>query len=212
MTQQSQRDVVGNPPILGDPATDTLAAGNLETFSHRGIVQFEALARALGRTKLGWVVSASVAVMVLVVGGGFAANHLLGTSDRTSNAPESSPSETGLTFFGSHGMVSVGGVRLKTTSNHPTSPPGTPSTELDSRYLLDPMIDVPAGASFNVGSHVAGGWVDVYDLSEPAQRLYELDLAASPSMPEESGTYYLEFRTGGCTLLVPIRVVAPEDS
>jgi hypothetical protein len=59
--------------------------------------------------------------------------------------------------------------------------------------------------------------VDAHDLSEPAERLYELDLAASPSMPEEPGTYFLEFTVGGpakggpLTFLVPLRVVAPED-
>lgn len=141
----------------------------------------------------------------------------LGSFDRTAIVPGSSPTETGtvFTFFGPEGMVSMNGVRIKTTSNHPPSPPGTPRGELDYRYVLDPVIDVPAGARFEVGEPGARAWVDAFDLSEPAQRLYEVDLAASPSMPEEPGTYYLEFEigdTGGpLTFLVPIRVVAPEE-
>jgi hypothetical protein len=117
-----------------------------------------------------------------------------------------------------HSSVSVDGVRVETTSNHPASPPGTPITELDPRYVLDPMIAVPAGARIDVGPEVARGWVDVYDLSQPAQRLYELDLGTAPSMPDEPGTYYLEFSVGSpaeegaLTVLVPLRVVAPEDS
>jgi hypothetical protein len=61
--------------------------------------------------------------------------------------------------------------------------------------------------------------VDVHDLSEPAQRLYEIDLSARPSLPESPGTYFLELYTptppnniDGLTSLVPIRVVAPEAS
>jgi hypothetical protein len=144
----------------------------------------------------------------------------LGTLDRTSTAPRGSPTETGpvFTFFGPHGMVSVDGVRVETTSNHPASAPGTPDNELDPRYVVDPMIVMPAGARIDVGPDVARGWVDAYDLSEPAQRLYELDLAASPLMPEKLGTYYLEFAVGSpadggpLTFLVPIRVVPQEES
>jgi hypothetical protein len=86
--------------------------------------------------------------------------------------------------------------------------------ELDYRYVLDPMIDVPAGARFNVGDPAARAWVDAFDLSEPAHRLYEIDLAASPSMPVDPGTYYLELEIGEpsdggpLTFLVPIRVLA----
>jgi hypothetical protein len=157
-----------------------------------------------------------LAVFVAIAVGALA----LGSFDRTSNVPGGPPTETGpvYTFFGPDGMVSVDGVRVETTSNHPASPPGTPITELDPRYVLDPMIAVPAGARIDVGPEVARGWVDVYDLSQPAQRLYELDLGTAPSMPDEPGTYYLEFSVGSpaeegaLTVLVPLRVVAPEDS
>jgi hypothetical protein len=157
-----------------------------------------------------------IAVFVAIVVAAVA----LGSFDRTSNVPGGSPTETSpvFTFFGPDGMVSVDGVRVKTTSAHPTSPPGTPIDELDRRYVLDPMIDVPAGARIDVGPDVASGWVDAHDLSEPTQRLYELDLADSPSMPEEPGAYFLEFDVGDpqdggrLTFLVPIRVVASADS
>ncbi len=48
MTQRSQRDVVGNRPILGDPDIEPLAARSFEAFYHRNIVQLVVLARALG--------------------------------------------------------------------------------------------------------------------------------------------------------------------
>jgi len=165
--------------------------------------------RRLAAAAVGIAVFVAVAVAALAL-----------RSYRTSNVPGSSPTKTStvFTFFGPNGMVSVNGVVVKTTSQHPKSPPGTPITELDSRYVLDPIIDVPAGAPINVGPEVTRGWVDAYDLSEPAQRLYELDLTASPSMPEEPGTYYLEFSVGSpaeggpLTFLVPVRVVASQDS
>ncbi len=159
---------------------------------------------------------AAAGVSIAVIAAIALAALALGSFDRTTNVPGSSPTETGpvFTFFGSAGMVAVDGVRIKTTSQHPSSPPGTPENELDARYVLDPMIDVPAGAPFEVGEPGFRVWVDAFDLSEPAQRLYEVDLAASPSMPQEPGTYYLEFEfppeTGLFSSLVPIRVVAPE--
>lgn len=133
--------------------------------------------------------------------------------------PAAVPSDTGtvFTFFGSDHMVSVDGVPVETTSQHPEMPPGTPITDLDMRYVVRPMIDVPPGATIEVGSDVTRAWVDVHDLSEPAQRLYELNLDASPSMPQEPGTYFLEFfsptppkNVDGLTFLVPVRVVAPD--
>jgi hypothetical protein len=156
-----------------------------------------------------------IAVFVAIVVAAIA----LGSFDRRTNVPGGAPAETApvFTFFGPDGMVSVDGERVKTTSAHPTSPPGTPTDELDLRYLLDPVIDVPAGARIVVGPDVANGWVDAHDLSEPAERLYELDLAASPSMPEDPGTYFLEFSVRSpaernpLTYLVPVRVVAPEN-
>lgn len=148
----------------------------------------------------------------------------LGTIQRSAPVPIAPPSETGpvFTFFGPDGMVSVDGAPVKTTSGHPESPPGTPEHELDYRYLLAPVIEVPAGARIDVVPEGSRGWVDAYDLSQPAQRLYELDLDASPTMPQEPGTYYLELEVafgdlgidegGGFTFLVPIRVVSAEDS
>jgi hypothetical protein len=132
--------------------------------------------------------------------------------------PAAVPSDTGVvvTFFGSDHMVAVNGVPVETTSQHPQMPPGTPMNELDLRYVVRPMIDVPPGSAIDVGTSVTRAWVDVHDLSEPAQRLYELDLDASPSMPGEPGTYYLEFfvtdhpnDVDGLTFLVPVRVVDP---
>jgi hypothetical protein len=132
--------------------------------------------------------------------------------------PAAVPSDTGVvfTFFGSDHMVSVDGVPVETTSQHPKMPPDTPIDELDPRYVVRPMIDVSAGATIEVGPEVSRAWVDVHDLSEPAQRLYELDLDASPSMPNEPGTYFLEFfiatppdYVDGLTSLVPVRVVGP---
>jgi hypothetical protein len=166
------------------------------------------------------VAAAAVGIAVFVAAAAFA----IGAFQRSARVPIAPPIETGpvYTFFGPEGMVSVDGVRVKTTSNHPESPPGTPEDELDYRYLLAPVIEVPAGARFDVVPEGSRGWVDAYDLSEPAQRLYELDLDASPTMPEEPGTYYLEFEVafgnlgidegGGFTFLVPIRVVSPEGS
>jgi len=133
--------------------------------------------------------------------------------------PAAVPSGTGVvfTFFGSDHMVSVDGVPVETTSQHPQMPPGTPITDLDMRYVVRPMIDVPPGSAIDVGTGVTRVWVDVHDLSEPVQRLYELDLDASPSMPQEPGTYFLEFFSAtppdgvdGLTFLVPVRVVAPD--
>jgi hypothetical protein len=144
----------------------------------------------------------------------------LGSFHRTSDVPGGHPTGTGpvFTFFGPNGMVSLDGVRVETTSNHPKQPPGTPENELDMRYVLAPTIAVPAGARIEVGPDVPRAWVDVHDLSEPTHRLYELDLTAAPSMPEQPGTYYLEFAVGApedggpLTMLVPIRVVAQADS
>jgi hypothetical protein len=159
--------------------------------------------------------AAGVAITVCVVVAVIALREL----GAPAREPAAVPSDTGVvfTFFGSDHMVSVDGVPVETTSQHPQMSPGTPLTELDMRYVVRPMIDVPAGATIEVGPEVSRAWVDVHDLSEPAQRLYELDLDASPSMPEEPGTYFLEFFNAtspqdvdGLTFLVPIRVIAPD--
>ena len=163
------------------------------------------------------LVAAGVVVVVILAVVALA----LRTFGPTGTVPGGVHTETGTvyTFFDGNTMVAVNGVKVETTSNHPKSPPGTPEPELDSRYVIRPMMDVSAGGVIDVGAEGARAWVDVHDLSEPAQRLYELDLAASPSMPEEPGTYYLELfipdtpeALDGLTFLVPIRVTAPESS
>jgi len=190
----------------------------LEHVSERAPVPNDAFERMLRRrdrkvrnrrlTAASLAIALCVAIVVIAV-------RAVGIS---ATVPAGVPSDTGkvFAFFESGHMVSVDGVPVHTTSQHPKMPPGTPIRDLDMRYVVRPMIDVPPGATIEVGTGVARAWVDVHDLSEPARRLYELDLDASPSMPQEPGTYFLEFfsptppeSVDGLTFLVPVRVVAP---
>jgi hypothetical protein len=92
-------------------------------------------------------------------------------------------------------------------------------------YRFSPTVGVPAGAQIVMGdgrdtSEFSGGWIDAWwDGSTPGERLYELDLSGTPTMPTEPGVYTVEFtvpdgpddRYETFHLLFPIRVVAPEE-
>jgi hypothetical protein len=92
-------------------------------------------------------------------------------------------------------------------------------------YRFSPTVGVPAGAQIVMGdgrdtSEFSGGWIDAWwDGSTPGERLYELDLGGTSTMPTEPGLYTVEFAVpDGPTdkyetfhLLFPIRVVAPEE-
>jgi Tol biopolymer transport system component len=94
------------------------------------------------------------------------------------------------------------------------------------RYVFDPdrRVDLPPGAPIVVNDtgdpDEIRAWVDACcGGSTSPPRLYELDLAGSPSLPDEPGRYVVEFtvswiRPGEIetfTTLFPVRVVAPED-
>lgn len=181
-----------------------------------GLHRRRAIKQRNARLRAGGVAFALIAVLAVL------AYSALRDRDGES-VPVTTPSETGpvVTFdldpdddVGRHHFVSVNGVPLDGTSDHPKSPPGTPETELDFRYVWAPTIELPAGTRIEVEGGKRG-WVDVHDLSETT-RLYELDLGGSPSVPSEPGTYYLEFSipNGGDDLIMlfPVRVVAPDDA
>ena len=79
---------------------------------------------------------------------------------------------------------------------------------------LQETVDVPAGAPIVIEGNAdeVRGWVDsCCDDSMPPPHRYELDLAGTPTMPAEEGTYVLEFTArwpqGDVTFLFPVRVV-----
>jgi hypothetical protein len=90
-------------------------------------------------------------------------------------------------------------------------------------YRFSPTVGVPAGAQIVMGdgrdTSKFRGWIDAWwDGSTPGDRLYELDLDGTPTMPTEPGVYTVEFTVpdpddvnATFTLLFPVRVVAPEE-
>jgi hypothetical protein len=148
----------------------------------------------------------------------------LGAFERSAPVPVDQPSvDPGtVTFWGvpleevtanGVGLVSVNGVPIEgQISNTP---------EDVYLYRFSRTVSVPAGARIVVGrADLSSGWIDAWwEGSTPSERLYELDLGGTPTMPTEPGLYAVEFtRPDGPTdqyetfhLLFPIRVVAPEE-
>ena len=102
-----------------------------------------------------------------------------------------------------------------TTSNTP---------EEAYRYVFDPegaAVVVAPGSTISVEQSGAPdgirGWIDACCVtSNPLRTLEELDLAGSPTMPTEPGSYVVEFHVPDgpgayFTLLFPIHVVDPEQ-
>lgn len=154
-----------------------------------------------------------IAVFVAIVG------LALGALDRSAPAPGGVPPAPGeVTFWGAEDVpISVNGVPIKgQMANTP---------EEVYLYRFSPTVGVPAGAQIIMGdardtSEFSGGWIDAWwDGSTPGNRLYELDLGGTATMPTEPGVYTVEFTVPDGPddtyetfhLLFPIRVVASED-
>jgi hypothetical protein len=126
--------------------------------------------------------------------------------------------------------VDPGAVTFWGTTENPISVNGVPvdgqmanTPEEVYLYRFSPTVGVPAGAQIVMGdgrdTSEFRGWIDAWwDGPTPGERLYELDLGDTATMPTEPGVYTVEFTLpdpddvyATFTLLFPIRVVAPEE-
>jgi len=192
----------------------------IERVGERAPFPDDAFERMLGRRhrkqRNQRVAAAAVGIAVFVAVVALA----LGAFQRSAPVPIAPPTvDPGtVTFWGtSESPISVNGVPVDgQMSNTP---------EEVFLYRFSPTVGVPAGAQIVMGdgrdsSEFSGGWIDAWwDGSTPGERLYELDLDGTPTMPTEPGVYTVEFTVPNGPdegyetfhLLFPIRVVAPEE-
>jgi hypothetical protein len=192
----------------------------IERVGERAPFPEDAFERMLGRRhrkqRNQRVAAAAVGIAVFVAAVALA----LGAFQRSAPVPIAPPSASPgtVTFWGADQIpISVNGV--------PVDGQMANTPEEVYLYRFSPTVGVPAGAQIVMGdardtSEFSGGWIDAWwDGSTPGERLYELDLGGTSTMPTEPGVYTVEFtvpdgpddRYEAFHLLFPIRVVPPEE-